>query len=388
MITQTRTVQWMLVATLVAVACVAQGVGMARATTASEETAAGTQPSEAQVAVIRAAARVPSRQRHLCGVLGWLPTVGGERWFENYVKQFGPPRTHCILKFQGDDVIGPVLQHYYLHHPVRGNRLLAEPECFVSLGDKYGIADRFTPTMVAQMALANWDAHLVTGHERYRSRFMEHADLLLANQADGRWNWQIEISSRGLKAPWISGMTQSLGISVLLRAYQLTTDVAYLNAASTALAWMRKPLSSGGVAIRTYSGTWYEEYPNAERPSHVLNGHIWALFGIWDYFRVTRDPEAARMFREGVDALRAEVGRYDVGYWVVYDQLNRADMVNGFYMSFIIEQLKALYAITGDRELRRLARKWTGYQQRHTLFAQMAFREYRKATETKSRLAP
>ena len=187
-----------------------------------------------------------------------------------------------MLRFQGIDVFSQALRHYYLRHPVTGGKLLAEPECFISLGDQYGIADRFTSTMVAHMALANWDAYLVTGEARYRNRFLEQADDLRWRQSEGRWNWAIEVPVRGLVAPWIFGMTQSLGVSVLLRAYQLTGDSDYFDRASAAVAWLRAPVESGGVAIRTGTGTWYEEYPNAETPSHVLNGHIWALFGIWD----------------------------------------------------------------------------------------------------------
>ncbi len=183
------------------------------------------------------------------------------------------------------------------------------------------------------MALSNWDAFLLTGNEDFRDRFLEHARLLRSRQSDGRWDWQMEIPTRGLKAPWISGMTQSLGVSVFLRAYQLTGEQDYLTRATNAFKWLREPVSSGGVAIRTNEGTWYEEYPNANVPSHVLNGHIWALFGIWDYFRATRDPDAARMFMEGISILKSEINRYDVGHWVVYDQLNQVDMVKGFYLN-------------------------------------------------------
>jgi hypothetical protein len=371
---------------IVAAACVAWGIGVEHVHATSEPTPSLEAPSEAQRAVIRAAAGAPSRKRHVPGVLEWLPSVGGDKWFDNYLKTYGPPQTKCVVKFQGDDVSAASLGHYYLRHPVRGGRLVVEPECFVLATDAVPVDElaKRNPTIVAQKALVNWDAYLVTGADRYRARFLEHADALLATQQDGRWDWRIDIPTRGLKAPWISGLTQSQGISVLLRAHQLTGEVAYLDAATVALKWLHKPLARGGVAIRTPAGIWYEEYPNAEQPSHVLNGHIWALFGIWDYFRVTRDPKAARMFRRGVDLLKTEIANFDVGYWVVYDQLNRVDMVNGFYMNFIIEQLKALHAITGDTAFERLARKWTGYQQRHTLFARMAFDEYRKATEAKS----
>lgn len=335
--------------------------------------------SDLSAVVVRAAAGSPERRRQASRVIEWLPSVGGERWFENYRKQFGSPETSCVLKFERMDVFSKSLQHYYLRHPSKDGKLLVEPDCFVSLGPQYGIADRFTPTIIGHMALANWDAYLVTGEQRYRKQFIHYADRLRSSQTDGRWNWQIEIPVRGLKGPWISGMTQSLGISVLLRAYQLTGEIDYLDRASAAFKWLREPVESGGVSMRTRVGTWFEEYPNHETPSHVLNGHIWALFGIWDYARVTRDPEAERLFREGINVLKDEIDRYDVGYWVVYDQLNRVDMVNGFYISFIIEQLRALYAITGDPQFGRLAGKWTEYQRKHSLFGQMAYDEYMKA---------
>ena len=77
--------------------------------------------------------------------------------------------------------------------------------------------------------------------------------------------------------------------------------------------------------------------------------------------------------------LKAELDLYDVGYWIVYDQLNRVDVVNGYYVSFIVEQLKALHAISGEPEFAHRAQKWTEYQLQHSLFGHMAFEEYSKA---------
>ena len=48
-------------------------------------------------------------------------------------------------------------------------------------------------------------------------------------------------------------------------------------------------------------------------------------------------------------------------------------------MSFIVEQLKALHAISGELEFARRAKKWTEYQLQHSLFGHMAFEEYSKA---------
>lgn len=329
--------------------------------------------------VKRAAADSKERIPKVDQVLEWLPSMGGNQWFANYVAQFGRPITRCVFEFSRSDVFESKLKRYYLGHPIRAGRPMTDPDCIVDLVGTYGIADRNTTTMVAHLALANWDAYIATGDPVYRDRFLRHTVTLRERQTHGRWNWLIEVPSRDLKAPWISAMTQSLGVSVFLRAYQLTGEADYLERASAAMQWIGRSLSESGVASPASVGNWYEEYPNASRPSHVLNGHIWALFGIWDYFRVTNDANARRMFGEGIEALKAEIERYDLGYWIVYDQLNRVDVVNGFYVSFIVEQLKALFAITGDRMFQRLAMKWEGYQSNHALFGHMAFTEFEKA---------
>lgn len=174
--------------------------------------------------------------------------------------------------------------------------------------------------------------------------------------------------SRDQKALWISEITQSLGVSLLLRAYQNTHDERYSKAASNAFRWLKLPISSGGVAITTSDGTWFEEYPDAKNPSHVLNGHMWALFGIWDYFRATGDPTAKQMFLDGLRVIKGNIEKYDVGYWAVYVQTNRVDCVNGSYMAFIIQQLKVLHAISGDQFFDEYSRKWGRYQQEDAFF--------------------
>lgn len=99
---------------------------------------------------------------------------------------------------------------------------------------------------------------------------------------------------------------------MLLREYQLSNDPRYLDVAAKALEWLRKPMEEGGLSVKMSKGVFYEEYPNIAKPSHVLNGHMWALFGIWDFYRVTGDKVARKMFDDGVLALRAELPKYDV----------------------------------------------------------------------------
>jgi hypothetical protein len=221
-----------------------------------------------------------------------------------------------------------------------------------------------------------FNAFVRNRQEGDRKVFLEQADALLARQRDGRWEWTVDIPSRSLRAPWISGLSQSLGVSLLLRAYQHSRDERYLRGADAAFRWLAAPLSEGGVALADRTGTWFEEYPNADNPSHVLNGHLFALFGIWDYHLATGDATAKRLFKSGVAVLKANIAIYDVGYWVTYDALNRVDFVNGDYLQFIIEQLHALHGITKNKTFFLYANKWKTYLTTETLFVKLAEDEW------------
>lgn len=230
--------------------------------------------------------------------------------------------------------------------------------------------------MKAFCALGMWNAAKAFNDAEALARFRELARWLLANQKDGKWLWRIDVPSRNLTAPWVFCLSQSLGVSVLLRKYQLEKDVGYLEAAARALAVMGKSLKEGGCSYRMPKGTWYEEYPNSVKPSHVLNGHMWALFGIWDYYRVTNDQFARKMFDDGIVALLDQLPMYDIGYWSVYSQDNRLDQVEGNHQAFIIEQLKVLQSITGNARFSDYINRWEHALHDGTGFVELAAREF------------
>jgi hypothetical protein len=298
----------------------------------------------------------------------WARTRDGGLWYANYKAQFGM-RAQCRLIANADQA--PVLGLYALY--LDGD----PPDCFIGAKFEDGRANA-TVTTIALYGLMSFNEFFRTGEQSARSAFFEQADRLVAMQRDGRWEWNIDVPSRELRAPWISGLSQSLGVSILLRAHQHSGDRRYLQAAHDAFRWLATPISEGGVAVQEESGTWLEEYPNVDRPSHVLNGHLWALFGVWDYYRATGKPEAKKLFDNGVAVLRSNIAQFDVGYWIVYDALNQVDFVDGRYMAFIVEQLRALHAMTGDKTFLHYADKWETYQKTETLFAKLARDEYQR----------
>jgi hypothetical protein len=314
-------------------------------------------------------------QRTLPGFLIWAYRQKG--WYANYAAMFRRPPA-CSLRADLEDVRSARLGVFYVHP---GTLQCFMPAPVDDKGIPYhgsGPEKSYPPTHVAFSALLYWSAAEL-GEEKYRALFLEQAQWLRHRMREGKVEWVTDLPSRGLKAPWISALTQAQTISVLLRAYQHTGDDAYLHDATAAMTWLGTPLSKGGAAHFGENGVWLEEYPSTSKPSHVLNGHLTAALGVWDYYRVTRDPQARAIFDSAVSVVRAEVGRYDLGYWLVYDQTNRVDMINGMYMSWIIEHFKVLHAITGDVFFRQYADKWRYYQENDTLFVKMAMEEYAKA---------
>lgn len=189
------------------------------------------------------------------------------------------------------------------------------------------LGTQYQPVGIAQYALGNWNLFLNSGKVRYKRQFLKIASWLCENLVSkgnfGVWEYRFDYPRFQLKCPWPSAMAQGLGISVLVRAYQLTKDERYLNCAKLALGAFEVPIKQGGILYEDTKGfIWYEEYPSSIDPPHVLNGFIFALLGPYDFYRVTGDSKAHRIFEEGIKTLVANIERYDMGFWSRYDLTN------------------------------------------------------------------
>jgi hypothetical protein len=111
----------------------------------------------------------------------------------------------------------------------------------------------------------------------------------------------------------------------------------------------------------------YEEYPAQPAP-HVLNGMIFALFGVWDLVRAQPDSGQARaIFERGAATLEALLPHYDAGWWSLYDlyHLEVATLRNpctAHYHDMHVKQLAVMHAITGRAPFDAFARRWAAYQ--------------------------
>jgi heparosan-N-sulfate-glucuronate 5-epimerase len=249
------------------------------------------------------------------------------------------------------------------------------------------IGRQYNPIAIAQWGLANANLFFSTGDDERRERALKTANWLassLEQNAQGLWVWNHHFNWEYrdmLKAPWYSGLAQGQGISLLLRAYTITFDERYLAAAQRAFIPLTKSIAEGGVLFEgrdegpaskniaaesvPHRNLWLEEYI-VDPPTHILNGFIWALWGVFDYWLARGDSMARQIFDRGVQSLIADLARYDTGFWSLYEQSGtRLKMLaSPFYHRLHIVQLQVMAKLTNEEKFAEFAERWEGYENR------------------------
>lgn len=274
------------------------------------------------------------------------------------------------------------LREYYLlfeENPKKLNRLIAE-------FDKEGIPLNTTyidveekklhyyPISIGQFALAVYHAWIKTNNPEKKEHFLRIAEWFYNSRVEDKelgayWLTDVPKPEHKITTPWKSAFSQSRALSVLLRAWQITGENKYLEACKKALIPFTKDNSEGGVAIRrNYGETFYEEYV-AKYPTRVIDGHIFSLFGLYDFVRAVPerlDPEAhqlaKKLFNEGLEGIANQWEKLDMGFWIRYSLSEVPDYpvddpCTVSYLRLIRLQLKVLNKISPHPALEKFYQK-------------------------------
>ena len=210
------------------------------------------------------------------------------------------------------------------------------------------------PISIFQYGLGAYDLYLKTAENKYLVKFKQCVDWALEHQlCDRAWD---AFSFLYPDHPY-SAMCQGEGASLLVRAYVQYKDQKYITAAQKALEFMLKPLSEGGTAKRDDEDLVLLEYTNLPA---VLNGWIFAAFGLYDVSLVSANPKYGKAFSKTIKTLENHMQDFDNGYWSKYDAGKK--IASPFYHDLHIAQMCALYLATSEEIFKKYEEKWQSYQ--------------------------
>ena len=127
--------------------------------------------------------------------------------------------------------------------------------------------------------------------------------------------------------------------------------------ASIIIRWRRYTNKSVKSNIRCYYW-WYEEYASNDKNtkiSRVLNGILFTVLGIYDYYKYTNDAEAKLLFDKGINSIKKEISKYNDNGYSYYDLLGMP--AKDYHQTHVV-LLKKLYNITGEPILIQYSDLW------------------------------
>jgi hypothetical protein len=236
---------------------------------------------------------------------------------------------------------------------------------------KYYISSKehYHPVYICQYALGAFEHYLKTGDKKARAIFLQCASWLKDNlrQHKGFFYWEYnyemkEYSGALDKIPWFSAMAQGEGVSVLVRAFLETKQKDYLLAAEKAIEPIFHDLRDGGVSVIKNDDYFFpQEFPT-NPPCYVLNGAIFAYFGVYDYYRITHKPREKKFCDLFTKTLMSIINEYDTGYWSL-TVLNPKSLATKYvYHPLHIALLKILHLITGEKKFLEYSKRFEQYQ--------------------------
>ena len=219
----------------------------------------------------------------------------------------------------------------------------------------------------ARYGLKNLNTYRLTGDPFFLSRATAQAQRLIDThvsyglawfypQRYSRYRHSPFNNGELMQNPWYSGMAQGQVVSFMVGMYEASGQTKYLTVARLTLNSLlyRGPASRPWVVnADSAKRLWIQEWPRLPL-DYTFNGHMIASFGIYDYYRVTKDSLALVLFRATASAALDYAPQFRrPGAVSSYCLLHRTQ--NAKYHLIHAACLKHLYDFTGEAGFASLA---------------------------------
>jgi hypothetical protein len=219
----------------------------------------------------------------------------------------------------------------------------------------------YHPLVIARYGISLLHSYRITENQAYLDRAEVNAAFLVKHAARRygalyfpyRFNYRLFGNPSDLmRAPWYSAMAQGAALMLFLRLYGVTQEPRWQAAASSTFATFvqrrsaKRPWTVFVARHVRHRYLWLEEYAKTP-PTQPLNGHMYALFGVYEYALTTRRVDAIHVFDGAATTIRYEGNRFRVPGGISYYSL-RVHAQYPSYHCVHVWQLKLLGRMTGD----------------------------------------
>jgi D-glucuronyl C5-epimerase C-terminus len=227
----------------------------------------------------------------------------------------------------------------------------------------------YHPLVIARYGLVLLNSYRVTQDPAYLDRIKANANFLVNRGVlrDGAlylpYRFNYGSGATLMRAPWYSAIAQGAALTLFVRLLGVTGEQRWRTVADSIFAtFQRRRSATRPWTVFTYRQDhrrylWFEEYPK-DPPEQVLNGHIYSLFGVYEYALATGKTAAMSVFDGGATAVRRQAYRFRVPGEISYYSL-RFHQQYASYHCIHVGMFKLLARMTADpwfaREARRFA---------------------------------
>lgn len=152
-----------------------------------------------------------------------------------------------------------------------------------------------------------------------------------------------------MNPPWYSGMAQGQILSAAVRLFKITNDSLYYQMAIktfNSFRYLHRKHSPWVVFKDQYDYYWIEEYPTTFGYTQALNGFIFAIYGLYEYYLLTKSKECEVLLKAAITTIQNYINLYrnpgDMSYYCLRHKIKYEN-----YHLYHTEQLFMLYKITG-----------------------------------------
>jgi len=234
----------------------------------------------------------------------------------------------------------------------------SDPEGGSLFFNSYDSTYYYHPVLIAQKGINYINSYILTQDIRYILRVEGWINKLIdiSFEINGSLYFPYNFNTRPhgcyqdtLFAPWFSGMAQGQVLQLLVRLFYVTENYEYLQLADKVFQSFRNLSKENYPWIAFVDGDgyyWIEEYPLPE-PDHTLNGFIFAILGLYEYWLATKDPEVKLYIDAALTTLYVKLPLFRNPGWISYYCLKHHHQ-SAQYHILHINLLKYLYRITGE----------------------------------------